>query len=91
MCKFIGLSGFTVQSMIVYGVNLFTIPLVQRVVYANKVVASPYCNQLFICQLSIRLLSISFKPIKAVRAMPGMRRVVYALEYIIESLCLALC
>ena len=45
---FIGLSGFTVQSMIVYGVNLFTMPGVQRVVYAksSKVLAATiavYC------------------------------------------------
>ena len=32
---FIGLSGFTVQSTIVYGVNLFTMPGMQCVVYAK--------------------------------------------------------
>ena len=39
---FIGLSGFTVQSTIVYGVNLFTMPGMQRVVYAksSKVLAT---------------------------------------------------
>ena len=31
---FIGLSGFTIQSTIVYGVNLFIMPGRQRVVYA---------------------------------------------------------
>ena len=45
---FIGLSGFTVQSTIVYGVNLFTMPGMQRVVYAksSKVLAATivvYC------------------------------------------------
>ena len=39
---FIGMSGFTVQSTIVYGVNLFTMPGMQRVVYAksSKVLAA---------------------------------------------------
>ena len=45
---FIGLSRFTVQSTIVYGVNLFTMPGTQRVVYAksSKVLAATvvvYC------------------------------------------------
>ena len=45
---FIGLSGFTIQSTIVYGVNLFTMPGMQRVVYAksSKVLAAAivvYC------------------------------------------------
>ena len=43
-----GLSGFTVQSAIVCGVNLFTMPGMQRVVYAKslKVLAATivvYC------------------------------------------------
>ena len=33
---FIGLSGSMVQSTIVYGVNLFTMPGMQRVVYAKS-------------------------------------------------------
>ena len=39
---FIGLSGFTVQSMIVYRANLFTMPGMQCVIYANllKVLAA---------------------------------------------------
>ena len=45
---FIGLSGFTVQSTIVYGVNLFTMPGMQHVVYTklSKVLAATivvYC------------------------------------------------
>ena len=33
---FIGLSGFMVQSMIVYSVNLFTMSGMQRIVYAKS-------------------------------------------------------
>ena len=33
---FIGLSGFMVQSTIVYGVHLFTMPGMQRVVYTKS-------------------------------------------------------
>ena len=42
LCIFIGLLGFTVQSTIVYGVNLFIMPGMQRVVYAksSKVLAA---------------------------------------------------
>ena len=42
---FIGLSGSMVQPMIVYGVNLFIMPGVQRVVYA-KLSKSPCYKQL---------------------------------------------
>ena len=47
---FIGMSGFTVQSTIVYGVNLFTMPGMQRVVYAksSKVIAATSCYLLLI-------------------------------------------
>ena len=45
---FIGMSGFTVQSAIVFGVNLFTMPGIQHVVYTIefKVVKNPCYNQL---------------------------------------------
>ena len=41
----IGLSGFTVKSMTVDGVNLFTMPGMQRIVYAksSKVIAAISC------------------------------------------------
>ena len=47
---FIGLSGSTVQSMRVYRVNLFTMPGMQRVVYAklSKVLAAISCCLLLI-------------------------------------------
>ena len=45
---FIGLSGFTVQSMIVYGVNLFTMPgmLLNATCCLREIVKSVCCNQL---------------------------------------------
>ena len=47
---YIGLSRSTVQSTIVYGVNLFTMPGMQRVVYAksSKVLAATICCSLLI-------------------------------------------
>ena len=47
---FIGLSGSTVQSTIVYGVNLFTMPGMQRVVYvkSSKVLTATNCCLLLI-------------------------------------------
>ena len=47
---FIGLSGSTVQSTIVYGVNLFTMPGMQRVVYekSSKVLTATSCCLLLI-------------------------------------------
>ena len=71
VCKyiylFIGLSGSTVQSTIVYRVNLFTMPGMQRVVYtkSSQVLAATSCYLLFIAmnrtKLSMRQLSISLK------------------------------
>ena len=47
---FIGLSGSMVQSMIVYRVNLFTMPGMQRVVYTklSKVLTTSSCCLLLI-------------------------------------------
>ena len=47
---FIGLSGSTVQSTIVYGVNLFNMPGMQRVVYvkSSKVLTATSCCLLLI-------------------------------------------
>ena len=47
---FIGLSGSTVQSTIVYGVNLFTMPGMQCVVYTklSKVLTATSCCLLLI-------------------------------------------
>ena len=64
---FICLSGSTVQSMIVYGVNLFTMSVVQRVVYTNlsQVLTATSCFLLLIAmnriKLSMRRLLISVK------------------------------
>ena len=64
---FIGLSGSTVQSTIVYGVNLFTMPGMQHVVYAKslKVLTATSCCLLLIAmnriKFSWRVLLISPK------------------------------
>ena len=49
-----GMSRFTVQSVIVCGVNLFAMPRMQCVVYAiqYKVVKSPYCKPVVVYYLS---------------------------------------
>ena len=65
---FIGLSGFMVHSMIVYGVNLFTMPgmLLNATCCLREVVESLCCNQLLFTvnriKLSTRQLSTSLKP-----------------------------
>ena len=54
---FIGLSGSTVQSTIVYRVNLFTMPGMQRVVYvkSSQVLTETSCCLLLIAmKLSVR-------------------------------------
>ena len=53
---FIGLSRFTVQSTIVYEVNLFTMPGMQRVVYTKslKVLVATIVAYCFIAKLSTR-------------------------------------
>ena len=57
---FIGLSGSTVKSTIIYGVNLFTMPGMQRVVYAksSKVLAATSCCLLLIKLWMRRLFTI---------------------------------
>ena len=80
-----------VQSTIVYGVNLFNMPGMQRVVYAKslKILTATSCCLLLIAtnriKLLIRQLLISLKRFS------GMRHVVYMLEYTIASPCLNLC
>ena len=65
--RYIGLSGSTVQTTIVYGVNLFAMPGMQRVVYvkSSKVLTATSCCLLLIAmnriKLSMRQLSISLK------------------------------
>ena len=55
---FIGLSVSTVQLTIVYGVNLFTMPGMQRVVYAksSKVLTTTSCCLLLIAMNRTKLL-----------------------------------
>ena len=47
---YVGLSGSTVQSMVIYGVNLFTMPGMQHVIYvkSSKVLAATSCCLLLI-------------------------------------------
>ena len=64
---FIGLSGSAVQSTIVYGINLFTMPGMQCVVYVklSEVLTATSCCLLLIAmnriKLSMRQLLISLK------------------------------
>ena len=54
---FIGLSGSTVQSMIVYGVNLFTYAW-NATCCLRIVVESPYCNQLLFTAYSMNRIKL---------------------------------
>ena len=61
-------AGSTVQSTIVYGVNLFTMPGMQRAVYAksSKVLAAISCCLLLIYEyLDEATLEYSLKPLQA--------------------------